>query len=482
MVGNGMKSVGLVVAILLGAGLLMGQSSLPKGPTWEKKEIRPPESKLPDKPMVPRNAPATATGAVEAHRFGMVMNQHTLKSALSAIGSNQATLHLSPGNWVIHENLEFPKNITLRFERGAIFSVGNGVKVTINSEIEAGFQQLFSGQGSVEGNIMARFIYPQWWGAQGDGVTDDYEAIAKAAQAATGKVLYFKHGTYLTSQMIILPDQIFLDADPGTIIKAGKSMNAVITADVPLSPNYGAQQFSIKNLRIDGNKLANNCIYLYKISMNNFPALDGISAYKAISDGIVLVACQGGSFKNIKTFDNGGNGISLFGCNSATFYSLSSTANKKSGVYISRFTDKNGANYSGGCTVTGLHCENNAEHGLEIFKVINNSRVSIVGGWIEMNSADGVRITSSPITISGMLFFGLGTGSNYAVHIMSGSQVCVHGCTLVGAKASAFGFKDEGNNPDNVFYFNYDGIKGCYNKKAMLDSVLPESAGRQTLK
>jgi hypothetical protein len=479
MVGNGMKSVGLVIVLFLGAALLMGQSSLPKGPIWEKKEIRPPESKLPDKPAPPLNAPATAAAAMEARSFGSVMNQHTLKSALSAIGSNQATLHLSPGNWVIHENLDFPKNITLRFERGAIFSIGSGVTVTINSEIEAGFYQIFSGPGRVEGNIMARFIYPQWWGSQGDGVADDYEAIAKAAQAAKGKVLYFKHGSYLTSQTIVLPEQIFVDADPGTIIKANKSMKVVITADVAQRPDYGAQQFSLRNLRIDGNKLANNCIYLYKISMNNFAALDGVSTYKAVSDGIVLVACQGGSFSNIKTFNNGGNGISILGCNSASFHSISATANKKSGAYISRFSDTDGAHYSGGCTVTRIHCESNAEHGLEIFKVINNNRVSIVGGWIEMNGGDGVRITSSPVTISGTLFFGLGTGSNYAVHIMSGSQVCVNGCTLVGTKGSAFGFKDEGNNPDNVFYFNYDGIKGCYNKKAMFDSVLPENAGRR---
>jgi hypothetical protein len=479
MVGNGMKSVGLVIVLFLGAALLMGQSSLPKGPIWEKKEIRPPESKLPDKPAPPLNGPATAAAAMEARSFGSVMNQHTLKSALNAIGSNQSTLHLSPGNWVIHENLDFPKNITLRFERGAIFSIGSGVTVAINSEIEAGFYQIFSGPGRVEGNIMARFIYPQWWGSQGDGVADDYEAIAKAAQAAKGKVLYFKHGSYLTSQTIVLPEQIFVDADPGTIIKANKSMKVVITADVAQRPDYGAQQFSLRNLRIDGNKLANNCIYLYKISMNNFAALDGVSTYKAVSDGIVLVACQGGSFSNIKTFNNGGNGISILGCNSASFHSISATANKKSGAYISRFSDTDGAHYSGGCTVTRIHCESNAEHGLEIFKVINNNRVSIVGGWIEMNGGDGVRITSSPVTISGTLFFGLGTGSNYAVHIMSGSQVCVNGCTLVGTKGSAFGFKDEGNNPDNVFYFNYDGIKGCYNKKAMFDSVLPENAGRR---
>ena len=269
-----------------------------------------------------------------------------------------------------------------------------------------------------------------------------------------------------------------MDADPGTIIKAGKSMPAVMTADVAMRPNYGAQQFSLRNLRIDGNRLAVNCIYLYKISMNYFDALDGVSAHKAVSDGIVLAACQGGSFRNIQTYDNGGNGISILGCNSATFHSISATANKKSGTYISRFTDKDGANFGGGCSVTRIHCESNAEHGVDIFKVVNNNRVSIVGGWIEMNGGDGV----SHHVFSRNHFGHSGLTSNYAVHIMSGSQVCVNGCTLVGAKGSDFGFKDEGNNPDNVFYFNYDGIKGCYNKQAMLDLVIPEKAGRQTFK
>jgi len=410
--------------------------------------------------------------------LGGVSHHKTLQAALAAAGSSPATLRLSPGNWVIAEDIVLPRHITLVFERGAILSLGAGVQVSLNSEIEAGFYQIFSGPGNVTGDLRARFVYPQWWGAQGDGVADDYAAIAHAAQAARGKVLFFRHGTYLTSQRIVLPGQIFVDADPGTIIKAAKSMPAVITADVAMKPDYGAQQFSLRNLRIDGNNLADNCIYLYKISLNHFAALDGVSTRKAVGDGIVLVACQGGSFRNIQTADNGGNGMAILGCNSASFDSVSATANKKSGVYISRFTDKNGAHYGGGCTLSRLHCETNAEHGVNIFKVVNNNRVSIAGGWIEMNGGDGVRITSSPVTISGSLFFGVGAGSNYAVHIMSGSQVCVSGCTLVGAKGSAFGFKDEGNNPDNVFFFNYDGIKGCFNKPAMFDSVFPGSAGR----
>jgi hypothetical protein len=466
--------------ILAATVISMGQG-LPQKPAWDQGAFPATAAKQFKGPAASGGVKSGSPG-IEVRTMKGVSHHTTIKEALAAAGASQATLHLSPGSWEIPEDLVFPNHITLGFERGAILSLGTGVKVTLNSQIEAGFQQIFSGPGGVEGNIGAHFIYPQWWGAQGDGAADDYAAIAHAAQAARGKVLYFRHGTYLTSQMIVLPEQIFVDADPGTIIKAGKSMRAVMTADVAMKPDYGAQQFSIRNVRIDGNRFADNCIYLYKISMNYFAALDGVSTHKAVGDGIVLAACQGGSFRNIQTFDNGGHGIAILGCNSASYTSISATANKKSGAYISRFTDKNGAHYGGGCTVTGIHCESNAEHGVDIFKVVNNNRVSLVGGWLEMNGGDAVRITSSPVTISGSLFFGVGTGSNYAVHIMSGSQVCVTGCTLVGAKGSAFGFKDEGNNPDNVFYFNYDGIKGCYNKKAMLNPVLPDNDGRQTFK
>ena len=272
---QGLTSAGLLVLILAAAVISMGQG-LPKGPVWDKGALPGGEAKQSKRPAASGGVESGSAG-IEVRKLGGVTQHKTIKEALATAGSSQATLRLSPGNWVIPEDLVFPQNITLGFERGAILSVGTGVKVTINSEVEAGFQQIFSGPGRVEGNIRARFIYPQWWGALGDGLADDYEAIAAAAHAARGKVLYFKHGTYLTSQMIVLPEQIFVDADPGTIIKAGKSMQAVMTADVAQRPDYGAQQFSLRNLRIDGNKLADNCIYLYKISMNNFDALDGVS-------------------------------------------------------------------------------------------------------------------------------------------------------------------------------------------------------------
>ena len=212
MMNQGLKSAGVLVLTLGAAVILMGQS-LPQKPVWDKSAFPTDEAK-------PSKGPAASGGiksgspGIEVRTVKGVSSHKTMKEALAAAGSSQATLRLPPGNWVVPEDLVFPKNITLGFERGAILSLGSGVKVTMNGEIEAGFYQIFSGPGRVDGNIRARFIYPQWWGAQGDGAADDYEAIAAAAHAARGQVLYFKHGTYLTSQMIVLPEQIFVDADP----------------------------------------------------------------------------------------------------------------------------------------------------------------------------------------------------------------------------------------------------------------------------
>jgi Pectate lyase superfamily protein len=51
-----------------------------------------------------------------------------------------------------------------------------------------------------------RMINVKWFGAKGDGVTDDTTAIQNAAQAARGGYLFFPEGTYVISQPIQMSD------------------------------------------------------------------------------------------------------------------------------------------------------------------------------------------------------------------------------------------------------------------------------------
>jgi hypothetical protein len=479
-----LKLSSAIIIVLLGSTMTMGQS-LPTGPNWKKSPSTPENSSLPQQEVIAPPIYPASISLLDVRNYGSGLNYATLTAALTAIGSKSATLFIAAGVWKIDNDIIFPANLTLKFERGAIFVISHNVKVVINCEIDAGPYQIFGGNGMVTGNIIAPYIYPQWWGAKGDGVADDYQAISKAVTAATGGRLFFQRGTYLTSQAIVLPDHIFVDAEPGTTIKASTPMTYLLKVDVPTPPQfprYDTQQLSIKNLILNGNRLAQNCIYLYKISMNNFPAIEGLRITKSLSDGAVFAACQGGAFREIKSYENGRHGIAILGCDAATFHSINSNNNKGSGIFISRFTDINNGVYGGGCKITGVDSESNGAHGIEIDQVINNTRVSIIGGHLESNAIDGINIRSSPVSIFGLSIIDNKKEENYAVHVVSGSQVYVNGCTIVKSKGVATTqFKDEGNSPDNIFAINYDGIAGCFNKEAMLRSVIPPSLGPELL-
>tara|TARA_R100000656_G_C3955521_1_gene129098 strand:- start:253 stop:2526 length:2274 start_codon:yes stop_codon:yes gene_type:complete len=118
----------------------------------------------------------------------------TINAAITAIedeGSLGAgakyTLLIKRGTWVMDSNRAIPSNVQLLFEMGSIFSISSGVTITYNnSQIIAPIVQIFllSGTGKFVFSGSIEVVYPQWWGAVGDGTTDD--TIAFTAMFACG--------------------------------------------------------------------------------------------------------------------------------------------------------------------------------------------------------------------------------------------------------------------------------------------------------
>lgn len=80
------------------------------------------------------------------------------------------------------------------FAAGARLTLAAGVTLTVKGCLEAGVQQIFTGPGLVQyqGPGSCRTVRPEWWGAQGDGVTPGQDAFFQAAStalAATGGVV-----------------------------------------------------------------------------------------------------------------------------------------------------------------------------------------------------------------------------------------------------------------------------------------------------
>jgi hypothetical protein len=93
----------------------------------------------------------------------------------------QVTLQVQPGTWRVLDDLSIPDNISLVVQRGTVISVATGKTLTINGSLDAGPYRIFSwtGTGKVKFGRLSPVVdmYPEWWGAVGDGVTDDIAAL-----------------------------------------------------------------------------------------------------------------------------------------------------------------------------------------------------------------------------------------------------------------------------------------------------------------
>ena len=100
-----------------------------------------------------------------------------LETAVNAIGASKTTLVIKSST-TISNDVTVPSNITLMFLHGGDLTVSATKTVTINGGIEAGNYQIFTGSGNVSINAGAD-INIKWFGAVGDGSTDDTSAVRK---------------------------------------------------------------------------------------------------------------------------------------------------------------------------------------------------------------------------------------------------------------------------------------------------------------
>lgn len=125
----------------------------------------------------------------------------SLKQVTDTIGTKEVTLLITKPFDLGNSLIEVPPNITLQFLGGGSLQLRQGETVIINGAIDAGLQQIFFGRGRVIGKVKSTPFYPQWWGAVGDGTTDDGPAIQAAIDSLPeeGGVIIIPPGEYVLS-------------------------------------------------------------------------------------------------------------------------------------------------------------------------------------------------------------------------------------------------------------------------------------------
>lgn len=183
----------------------------------------------------------------------------TLQDAVTAIGSNPATLRVPAGTYDITSNLTIPANICLRVERGAVFSVGDGVTFTINGPFSAGLYQVFSCAGTgkvVFGSGAVKDAFPQWWGAKGDGTTNDYTAINAVCNSGALKVTFIDTGSnYIVNNCINLPSNLVINLQGHATIHQSDTTGDASHSIVPIFNLVG----DVHDITIKGGVLEGTC-------------------------------------------------------------------------------------------------------------------------------------------------------------------------------------------------------------------------------
>jgi hypothetical protein len=130
----------------------------------------------------------------------------SMSAVLTAIGSTNATIIIPIGLQCVLSTITFPSNVVLDFGAGGSIKMVTGKTVTILGDlIGAGRQHIFfnalANQGTVSfiGSTATSVLYPEWFGAVKDGVTDDLPALAAVAAVANamgGATIDLGKGTY----------------------------------------------------------------------------------------------------------------------------------------------------------------------------------------------------------------------------------------------------------------------------------------------
>jgi hypothetical protein len=249
----------------------------------------------------------------------------TLSAAITTIGSTQTTLVIPPGSTQAGDALTIPSTLNLRVEKGGLVSISNAATFTINGHLEAGPHKVFScaGTGLVKfANTSNQVsLFPAWWGAAGDGTTNDTDAWQRCFNTATAYV----SGTYgyytieATSKAKYLVEEITVSSasDPYFLhIKGNNSTFVQATTNNILSIPAINSMVRISDFYFSGaagdvgygiafgaaNTSAN--IKIYNCRFNNFAS----SLYALYSIGVTIEDCE---------FFNGGTGIKEFTTNNS---------------------------------------------------------------------------------------------------------------------------------------------------------------------
>lgn len=333
----------------------------------------------------------------------------TFQDAVTAIGSNPATLRVPAGTYAITSNLTIPANICLRVERGAVFSVGDGVTLTINGPLQAGLYQAFSCTGTgkvVFGSGAVQDLYPEWWGdTTGADASGPLQAALTCASnsgntSANYLTVRLSGATYkILSGLSLDAARTSLDFNGSLIDASGMTSGAAITVAVTNNDVAAAyagvnnvhQRCSLRNGSLFGPGKTSSVTGIFHTTAT------GLVAFISL-ENITVNAFGTGELYGQNSFNIQHHNFNVYQCGTGINSASASGGGEEETYFGGNIGECNTAvlqeNANGGLVFNSTSFDYNYD------KIVNvvNGRVELSSPWIEGNSVS-VPYSGIPIIV-----------------------------------------------------------------------------------
>lgn len=171
---------------------------------------------------------------------GLLGAQSWSANPFASVGTKPIDLYLSSGTVTISLDVTIPYNVTIHNSSSSILSISSTKTLTIQSNIVGPRRKLFAGSGTISiSNTPGQVnIYPEWFGAIGDGSTDDTSAFQSMSASCGSGRCYFQ----LAASTYKITDEITFSKDRVCVVGSGQQATQIDFE--PLSGGKSAFKFT----------------------------------------------------------------------------------------------------------------------------------------------------------------------------------------------------------------------------------------------
>ena len=208
-------------------------------------------------------------------------------------------------------------------------------------------------------NFREQWVSVTDFGATGNGVTDDTDAINEALSqisSETGGTLYFPAGTYITSSVIQIPSYVTLRGAVGkNVSKLVGTSDKIISNDAG-STNPATQHIGIHDLTIEGGDDTNYAIFLDGCQYSNFSNLYITGITKSTGYGIELTTVDIGGGSYVGSSMNSFYNIRIHNCYNGWHFTKNASDTGTDGANLNQVYSSHTTGYgdSGASSLTGI--------------------------------------------------------------------------------------------------------------------------------